>query len=346
MQTPINPISGEWLPLLVQEHGIMENEALIFCKVMVMDKTAVVALGGNAILRPGQRGTYAEQMENIQASCQTLVQLVQDGYKLILTHGNGPQVGNLLIQNECTAQTIPIQPLHSCVAQTQGQLGYMIQSSLDNIFKQRGLTVRTATIVTRVLVDAKDPAFEAPSKPVGPFFSKEHAQARIECGETWMNDSGRGWRRMVPSPIPQEIVELEIIRNTFDQCAVTIAVGGGGIPVIENDNQLIGIDAVIDKDLASSLMARSLCIDSFIILTDVNNVKLNFGQPHEINLSELTVAEGERHIANGQFGVGSMAPKVQAALEFVKSTGHHALITSLTELGTALKGKAGTVIRP
>lgn len=311
-----------------------------------MGKTILVALGGNAILRPGQRGTYAEQMENIQASCHTLAQLVQDEYTLLVTHGNGPQVGNLLIQNECAAQSVPIQPLHSCVAQTQGQLGYMIQSSLDNIFRERNLKAQTATIVTRVLVEATDPAFKAPSKPVGPFFSAEHAQARMALGETWINDSNRGWRRVVPSPVPRAIIELDIIRHTLHDCAVTIAVGGGGIPVIKQNNQFVGIDAVIDKDLASSLLARCLVVDDFVILTDVKNVKLNFGRPNEIDLFSLTVAEGERNMANGEFGVGSMAPKIQAALEFVKTTGNRALITSLTELAPALAGKSGTAIVP
>lgn len=311
-----------------------------------MNETILVALGGNAILRPGQKGTYEEQMENIRSSSSILAQLVQDGYKLLVTHGNGPQVGNLLIQNEAAATTIPVQPLHSCVAQTQGQLGYMIQASLDNLFLQQEQQVKTASIITRVLVDANDPAFQGPSKPVGPFFSEEHAQVRTRLGETWINDSNRGWRRIVPSPMPQKIIELDVIRDTLQRCDVTIAVGGGGIPVIEEKGKLVGVDAVIDKDLASCLLAQNLAIDTFVILTDVKNVKLNFGQPNEIDLTTLTVAEAERYLANGEFGVGSMAPKIQGMVEFVKATGKRGIITSLTELATAIQGKAGTAIIP
>lgn len=315
-------------------------------EVIAMKETMLIALGGNAILRPGQTGTYQEQMENIHQACEILAKLVQAGHKLLITHGNGPQVGNLLIQNEAASASIPPQPLHSCVAQTQGQLGYMIQASLDNILSKKGYPARTASIITRVRVDNSDPAFGAPSKPVGPFFTEEHAKLRTEQGETWLNDSNRGWRRIVPSPMPQEIVELAMIKETLKYSDVTIAAGGGGIPVVREDNQLIGIDAVIDKDLASSLLAQKLSIGCFIIATDVRNAKLNFGKANEIDVTSLTVAEAERCLADNEFGKGSMAPKVLAMTQFVKATGKRGIVASLFELDEAIQGRAGTVIVP
>lgn len=311
-----------------------------------MGKRILVALGGNAILRPGQTGTYQEQMDNIRSSCETLSELVQDGHKLLITHGNGPQVGNLLLQNEAAAQNIPSQPLHSCVAQTQGQMGYMIQTGLDNVFRQKGWRCQTASLITRVLVDANDNAFNKPTKPVGPFFTEEHAKMRVAQGETWMNDSNRGWRRLVPSPTPVEIVELASIRENFEYCQATIAAGGGGIPVVRNGHQLVGVDAVIDKDLASSLLARLLDVDTFVILTDVTNVKINYGKPNETNLHHLSVEQCENYLSDGEFGVGSMAPKVQAAMEFAVATKKTAIITSLTEVAAALTGHVGTEITP
>ena len=311
-----------------------------------MSKRILVALGGNALLQPGQRGTFAQQMENVQASCNTLVQLIVEGHRLLVTHGNGPQVGNLLIQNEAAAEKIPSQPLYSCVAQTQGQMGYMIQSAMDDALRQRGLQLQTAAILTRVLVDKADPAFADPTKPVGPFFTKEYAKEREALGETYMNDSGRGWRRIVPSPKPLEIVDEAIIKQTFERCAVTIAVGGGGIPVVQEGHQLVGVDAVIDKDLASSLLARRLDVDTFLILTDVTNVKLGYNTAHEVDLRQLSVRECQAHLAKGEFGVGSMAPKVQAAMEFAQATHKIAIITSLTDVVAALAGKAGTRITP
>lgn len=309
-----------------------------------MSKRTLVALGGNALLQPGQRGTFEEQLENVHASCETLVELVENGHRLLVTHGNGPQVGNLLIQNEAASENIPVQPLYSCVAQTQGQMGYMIQSALDNILRKKGCNLQTATILTRVLVDRGDPAFANPTKPVGPFFSEAYAKQRQTLGETYMNDSNRGWRRIVPSPTPLEIIELEVIKQTFKRSAVTIAVGGGGIPVIEEGDQYVGVDAVIDKDLASSLLARLLDVDTFVILTDVTNVKLNYNTPSEANLNHLSIRACQQHLAKGEFGIGSMAPKVQAAIEFVQATKKAAIITSFTEVVAALAGSAGTRI--
>ncbi len=311
-----------------------------------MSRRTLVALGGNALLQPGQRGTFEEQLDNVRAACETLVELIEDEHRLLITHGNGPQVGSLLIQNEAAAQSIPMQPLHSCVAQTQGQMGYMIQSAMDNVLRKRGLDLKTTTILTRVLVDQGDPAFTTPTKPVGPFFTEEYAKQRQALGETYMNDSNRGWRRIVPSPTPLEIVELEVIKHTFERSAITIAAGGGGIPVVDERGQLVGVDAVIDKDLASSLLARLLNVDMFVILTDVTHVKLNYMTPQEKDLDHLSIQECQQHLAKGEFGTGSMAPKVQAAMEFVQATKKTAIITSHTEVVAALVGKTGTRITP
>ena len=304
----------------------------------------LIALGGNAILRAGQRGTYDEQLENIRVSCRKLVELYKGGHTMVITHGNGPQVGNLLIQNECASESIPAQPLYSCVAQTQGQLGLMIQLGLENEFRIQGERVQATSIITRVLVDPQDQAFVKSTKPIGPFFSEEHAKRQIAQGEAWINDSNRGWRRVVPSPKPLRILETEAIKKALELGGVTIAVGGGGIPVIEQDNQIVGVEAVIDKDYASSLLARDLKVDTFVMLTDVANVKINFGQPDETDLFDLTVADAERYIAEGQFGAGSMAPKIEAAIDFIRSGGKRAIITSLSQVVAAVQGEAGTVI--
>lgn len=309
-----------------------------------MANTILVAFGGNAVLRPGQRGTHEEQLENILNCCQKLIELIKEGYTMVITHGNGPQVGNLLIQNEAASNSVPAQPLDSCVAQTQGQIGYMLQLGIDNVARQNGLAIEVASIVTRVLVDEGDRAFQVLTKPIGPFFSESYARERQTHGETWIDDSNRGWRRVVPSPQPVQILELELIRHAFDRCGIIIAAGGGGIPVVKRDNQLFGVEAVIDKDLASSLLARELDIDTFVMLTDVRNVKLNFGLPNEMDVYTLTVEQAEKYIKEGQFGVGSMAPKIQAAVDFVRARGKRAVITSLDEVVSAIRGKAGTEI--
>lgn len=306
----------------------------------------LIAFGGNAILRAGQRGTHEEQLLNIRTSCERLVELYCNGYTMVITHGNGPQVGNLVIQNEEADSSVPAQPLHSLVAQTQGQLGYMIQCALENEFRRQGKSINTACIITRVLVDENDPAFEEPTKPIGPFFPEEYARKRMQQGESWFKDGNRGWRRIVPSPQPIRILEVECIKNSLELYGVVIAAGGGGVPVVEKNNEIIGVDAVIDKDLASSLLAQQLEIDTFVILTDVTNVKIDFGLPNEKNLTNITLDEAERYLSQGQFGIGSMAPKVKAAIDFVKAGGKRAIITSLTEVATALRGEVGTVIRP
>lgn len=308
-----------------------------------MATTMLLALGGNAILRPGQRGTHLEQMENLLHCCSQIVRLLQQGSRVIITHGNGPQVGNLLIQNEAASNLVPMQPLDSCVAQTQGQIGYMLQLCLDSTLRSYGLDVPVIAVITRVLIEQDDRSFEEPSKPVGPFFREDYACMRMAQGEKWIEDSNRGWRKVVPSPVPRKILDLDMIRRCFES-GVVIAAGGGGIPVVQRDGRMYGVEAVVDKDLASSRLARDLGVDSFVILTDVENVKIRFGQRDEEALTRLTAGEAESYLREGHFGLGSMGPKVQAAIEFVRESGNRSIITSIDNILNAVAGNGGTTI--
>jgi len=298
-----------------------------------------IALGGNAILKPGQNGNAEEQLSNVYESCEQIGKLAAEGYQIVITHGNGPQVGNILLQQR-SAKNIPELPLDFCGAQTQGFIGYMIQNSLLNVFKDHKLDLKSTSLVTQVLVDKNDLAFDNPSKPVGPFFAKKQEKK----GERWIEDSGRGWRRVVPSPQPLRIIEKELINELIENKRVVIAAGGGGIPVVENESSLEGVEAVIDKDRAGCILAQNTNSDLFFILTDVNNVMINYGTEEEKALKEVTVSEIEKHLKDGQFGAGSMAPKVESALKFVKDGGKKAVITSLSNLKSAVEGKAGTII--
>lgn len=307
-------------------------------------KTVVVALGGNAILQPKQKGTIEEQMANVSYSAQQIVKLIQAGYRVVVAHGNGPQVGNILLQNAAARDQVPAMPLDVCGAESQGLIGYMIQQCIYNELKKAGLDKQVVTVLTQVVVDRNDPAFQNPTKPVGAFYSKEEAEKNMrEKGETWIEDSGRGWRKVVPSPAPKEIVEIETIRTLVNSGAVVIAAGGGGIPVERKDNELAGVEAVIDKDLASSLLAKELGADVLVIATDVSNVAINWGKPDQKNLERLTIEEAKTYLEEGQFGKGSMGPKVEAALGFVESGGE-AVITSLSNLEAGVKGEKGTRI--
>jgi len=307
----------------------------------------VIALGGNAILQPGQRGTAEEQLENVRATCRQIVTLLEEGYRVVLTHGNGPQVGNIIIQNQATDE-VPAMPMDVCGAESQGMIGYMIQQSLRNELVRRGLTGwPVATIVTQVLVSADDPAFRKPTKPVGPFYDEEYARKKMAEGETWVEDAGRGWRRVVPSPDPKEIVELDVIRQLVRDRAIVICSGGGGIPVVrEQDGTLRGVEAVIDKDLAGQRLATGLGADVFMILTDVPQVALDWGKPTQRWVSRLTVAEARALQKEGHFKPGSMGPKVEACCRFVEAGGRRAIIGSLTQALDALSGRAGTSILP
>ncbi len=310
-------------------------------------KVTVIALGGNAILQPGQKGTFEEQMANVETTCRQLAQMVLSGqYKLVITHGNGPQVGNILLQNETAKDVAAPMPLYVCGAESQGLIGYMIQQSLHNLLQEVGKgDIPVATVVTQVVVDENDPAFQNPSKPVGPFYSEEEAKRLAEeKGYVVKEDAGRGWRRVVPSPDPIEIFEKEAIRQLIAARSIVIASGGGGIPVVKKDGKLAGVDAVIDKDLAGERLAVDVEAKIFLILTDVDEVKLNYKTPQERGISHMTVEEAKRYREEGHFAKGSMEPKVRAAIRFIEAGGERAIITSLGKAMEALEGKAGTTI--
>jgi carbamate kinase len=310
-------------------------------------KTVVVALGGNAILQPGQKGLYEEQLENVEKTCRQIVAMLKDGYKVVITHGNGPQVGNILIQNEAGSSQVPAMPLDVCGAESQGLIGYMMQQSLVNILRTEGIAVPVATIITQMVVDRADPAFQKPTKPVGPFYDEKRArEAMARKNETWIEDSGRGWRKVVPSPDPIRIVERDAILALVAAGAIVIANGGGGIPVVEEDGRLVGVEAVIDKDLGGQRLAADIGADIFLILTDVAKAALNYRRPDQVNLDRVTLSEVERYQAEGHFKAGSMGPKVEACRRFVKNCGGRAIIASLESALDALNGKAGTWVVP
>jgi carbamate kinase len=309
-------------------------------------KTVVVALGGNAILQPGQVGTFEEQLFNIDGAMRRVAALVEEGWRVVLTHGNGPQVGNLLIQNALAARTVAPMPMDVCGAESQGQIGYMAAQTLANHLRKRRLGVPVVTIVTQVAVDPKDPAFANPSKPVGPFYSEGQAkQLMLEEGLAMREDAGRGWRRVVPSPEPVEIVELEAVRDLLDGGCLVVCSGGGGVPVVRSRGALSGIDAVIDKDLAAALLARELSADALLILTDVPQAYIDYGTPEQAALSRVTAAEMRAYAAAGHFKAGSMGPKIEACMRFAR-TGGTAIIANLLDVEPALRGETGTRIVP
>jgi carbamate kinase len=301
--------------------------------------TAVVALGGNALMRPGERGTAAEQRANLREVAAALRPLLAET-ELVVTHGNGPQVGNELIRQERAAEEAPPLPLYLAVAQTQAEIGALIESELSPV---AGRPV--VCLLTHVLVDEDDPAFEEPTKPVGPFYDETKArQLEDERGWQVVHDAGRGWRRVVPSPVPLQVVELEAIRSLLASGSIVVACGGGGIPATRRGGHVAGIDAVIDKDRASSLLARALGADRFVILTEVPAVYANFGTDQQQELRELSVDDAGALLP--ELAAGSMRPKVEASVEFVRATGREALITSPAALGDALEGRTGTRVTP
>ncbi|HNQ81685.1 MAG: carbamate kinase [Acidobacteriota bacterium] len=312
----------------------------------VKRRLALIAFGGNALLSEKQKGTQEEQIANAEDAARLMAAVVRKGYELIIVHGNGPQVGNLLIQQEAAADHIPPYSLDLCDAMTEGSMGYMLERALVNEFRRHSIDKEATTVVTMVLVDKNDPAFAKPTKPVGPFYTAERAQGlKKEKGWTMVEDAGRGWRKVVASPKPIDIVPKWIINDLVQAGRIVIAAGGGGIPVILNGNGLYeGIEAVIDKDYASSLIAREIGVDLFIILTAIDRVCLDFGKPGQRDVAVLSVSEARRFLSEGQFPPGSMGPKIRAAIEYIEAGGKEVLITDAAHLKAALLGRSGTRI--
>ena len=310
-------------------------------------KKLVIALGGNALQEAGKPATAQAQLEVVEKTSEYIADIVERGYEVIVAHGNGPQVGRIVIQNEVASASTPAMPFDVCGAMSQGIIGYHIQQGLSKVLRHRGINKNVVTIVTQVVVDKDDPKFKAPSKPIGPFYTEEEAKAiAAEKGYTMKEDAGRGWRRVVASPLPVEIVELDAVKTLNDAGFVVVTVGGGGIPVVRNDaGDLEGVAAVIDKDLASEKLARDMDADALVILTAVEKVSINFKKPDQKDLDRMSAAEAKQYIKEGHFAPGSMLPKIEAALNFVESKpGRIAIITSLDKAVDAIEGRAGTTI--
>ncbi|MBC7364640.1 MAG: carbamate kinase [Candidatus Aminicenantes bacterium] len=309
-------------------------------------RIALIAFGGNAILPENQKGLQEEQMRNAQKAAEMMVQIIKKGYELIIVHGNGPQVGNILIQMEEASNKIPPFTLDVCDAMTEGSMGYMLEKALINELRRQSIDKDVATIITQVVVDKDDPAFLKPTKPIGPFYPKFRAQQLMRQKKwTMVEDSGRGYRKVVPSPKPIDIVPKWIIRDLVNSGRVVIAAGGGGIPVVLNSRGLYaGVEAVIDKDYAASLLAREVGVELFIILTGISRVYYNFGKPDQKPLPVITVEEAKKYLAEGQFPAGSMGPKIKAAIEYIEAGGKEVLITSANHLKAALINRSGTRI--
>jgi carbamate kinase len=306
----------------------------------------VIALGGNALLQRGQRGTFEEQYQNVKKTAVRVADLIERGYKIVLTHGNGPQVGATLLRHEAAKSIVPTFPLDACGAETQGFIGYMTQQALRNELKSRGIDKFVITVITRVIVDKHDSAFQNPTKPIGPFYSKEEAN---QIGEqkpdlVIKEDAGRGYRRVVPSPDPKIIAERFAIKALVDAGFVVVSCGGGGIPIIEENGHAVGVEAVIDKDLAGQRLATLIGANVFVILTDVDGAYVNYGKPNQELIREITTGKLRNYARDGQFKEGSMGPKVEAAIRFVESGGERAVIASLGSLIEAIDNKTGTQI--
>ncbi len=314
-------------------------------------KVAVVAIGGNSLIKDAKRVRVEDQYEAAKETTQHIADMIEAGWEVAIGHGNGPQVGFILRRSEIAAKVEGMHevPLDVCGADSQGAIGYALQQNLQNILFQRGIKKNVATIITQVLVDRNDPAFQNPTKPIGGFMNEAEAlRRRDEMGWSVIEDAGRGWRRVVASPLPQEIVELDTIKAIVNAGIIAITVGGGGIPVIDKGNgDYIGTAAVIDKDFASSLLARAIQADLFLISTAVEKVALNFGKPDQQWLDRLTLSEAKRYLAEGtHFAKGSMGPKIQAIIWYLEAGGQHAIITNPENIGRALRGETGTHIVP
>lgn len=311
-------------------------------------KKIVIALGGNALQEAGKPATAQAQLEVVENTSEYIADIIEAGYNVVLAHGNGPQVGRIVIQNEYASSQTPAMPFDVCGAMSQGMIGYHMQQGLSKVLRKRGNNTCVATVVTQVVVDKNDPKFLAPSKPIGPFYSEEEAKKlAAEKGYSMKEDAGRGWRRVVASPMPVEIIELDAVKCLVDNGFIAITVGGGGIPVIRDEaGDLVGTAAVIDKDLASEKLAEDLDCDVLVILTAVEQVCINYGKPDQKALSALGIDDARKYMAEGHFAPGSMLPKIEAAVKFVESRkGRKAIITSLDKAVEALAGNAGTTLQ-
>lgn len=315
-----------------------------------MSRTALVAIGGNSLITDEKQPDVPHQWDAVRETCEHLADLVEAGWQLVITHGNGPQVGYILRRNELAAPEVHVTPLDLIVADTQGSIGYMLQQALGNALYSRGLNIPVVSLITQVLVDQQDPAFNHPTKPIGGFMSEIEARKFQEEGWQVMEDAGRGWRRVVASPTPTRIIEEEAIRRLIEAGCIVVAAGGGGIPVVQNDRgelrELHGVYAVIDKDLASSLLASSLGVDLLLISTGVEKVAIHFRTPQQEDLDCVTSAELARYLDEGHFAPGSMRPKIEAALNFLGQGGKAALITNPPNIARALRRESGTWIEP
>ncbi|CAN8075390.1 unnamed protein product [Agarophyton chilense] len=311
------------------------------------NRVAVVAVGGNALIKDKTKKTINDQYNAARETVAHIVDMIQDGWNVVLTHGNGPQVGFDMRRSELAAHELHPVPLDYCDADTQGAIGYMFQRAMHNEFKRRGMDKAVATIVTLVRVNADDPALENPTKPIGSFLDERTARDRMKDGETYTEDAGRGWRRVVPSPLPVEIVEADAIKTLIKAGVVVIATGGGGIPVVENETgELDGIEAVIDKDFASALLAKVIGADLLLFSTGVPKVALNFNTSDELWLDNMTASEARKYNKEGQFAPGSMKPKIEACIKFLENGGKQVLVTDPENISRALKGVTGTWIFP
>lgn len=311
-------------------------------------RSAVIAIGGNSLITDQNRQSVPDQYAAALRSCQKIAAVIQSGWRVVVTHGNGPQVGFMLLRSELSRHAIHEVPLVSCVADTQGALGFHLQMALRNALQERGCPGETAAIVTQCVVDRDDPSFEKPVKPIGLFYSRDDASRKVaELGWIMMEDARRGYRRVVPSPRPLEIVEMAAIRNLLDEGIAVIAAGGGGIPVVRDpDGVLRGVDAVVDKDRASALLASNLGVELFVLSTGVPGVFLNFGKKNQRLIERATASQMQRYAQEGHFAAGSMAPKVESVIDFLDAGGREAIVTSPDRLLDAIEGKAGTHVVP
>lgn len=306
----------------------------------------VIALGGNALIGEGEKGFADEQRKNLRRAIRQISKLVKD-HKIVITHGNGPQVGNIYLQQEIAANTVPPMPLDVCGAMSQGMIGYFIQQELKSHLEKIGIEKEVATLLTQVLVDESDAAFQKPSKPIGPFYRENEAKKlQVERGWIMKFQTNKGWRRVVPSPTPKRIIEISSIKNLVNNGVIVVCTGGGGIPVIKRNNRLFGVEAVIDKDLASALLAIELNADRLIILTDVEGAALYYGSDKQTFLKRLRVSEARKFYNEGHFPQGSMGPKILACIEYVEKTKNPAIIAHLEKLEDSIKGRSGTWIVP